>query len=323
MRAAFVERYGPPEVITIRDLPDPQPSADELLVRVRATSVSSGDARIRALRMPSPAFRLLALAALGVRGPRRAVLGSDFAGDIIAVGPAVRSFRVGDTVVGSTESRFGAHAELVCLAESTSVLKKPETLSYADATSLIFGGVTAMQFLLDTAQLAPSQRVAIMGASGAVGTAAVQIAASHDAHVTAICSARNADLAISLGAHEVIDYTTRDFTSAQPFDVIFDTVAATTFSHASRALTRRGVFLPAVMTMTEVRQTLFSALTRSRRIRSRVAIAHRDSIERIMQFATTGRLRPVIDSTYSLDDIREAHRRVDSGRKVGSVIVTP
>ena len=323
MRAAVVERYGPPEVVIVRELPAPQPRANELLVRVRATTVSSGDARIRGLRMPSPAFRILALAALGWHGPRRAVLGSDFAGDVVAMGPAVRSFRVGDAVVGSTESRFGTHAELVCIPESASVLKLPDTLSYADAASLIFGSVTASQFLLETAQLAAGQRIAIIGASGAVGIAAVQIAAFHGAHVTAVCSGRNAQRVTSLGAHDTIDYATQDFTRAQPFDVIFDTVGATTFSHAARALSPRGVFLPAVMTRTEVRQTLIATLTGSRRIRSRVAIARRADIERIMDWATNGRLRPVIDGTYSLEDIRDAHRRVDSGRKVGSVIVTP
>ena len=127
----------------------------------------------------------------------------------------------------------------------------------------------------------------------------------------------------SLGAQEVIDYTTQDFTRSKPFDVIFDTVGATTFSHAAGALAPRGIFLPAVMTMTEVRQVIFASLTGSRRIRSRVAMARRIDIERIMNWATSGRLRAIIDSTYSLEDIRGAHRRVDTGHKVGSVIVTP
>ena len=323
MRAAVVGQYGPPEVVTVRDIPAPQPRGNELLIRVRAATVSSGDARIRALRMPSPAFRILALAALGWRGPRRAVLGSDFAGDVVAIGAAVRSFRVGDAVVGSTESSFGTHAELVCIPESASVLKKPDTLAYADAASLIFGSVTASQFLLETAQLTAGQRIAIIGASGAVGIAAVQIAACHGAHVTAVWSARNAQRMASLGAQEVIDYTTQDFTRSKPFDVIFDTVGATTFSHAAGALAPRGIFLPAVMTMTEVRQVIFASLTGSRRIRSRVAMARRIDIERIMNWATSGRLRAIIDSTYSLEDIRGAHRRVDTGHKVGSVIVTP
>lgn len=323
MRAAVVKQYGPPEIVALRDVPVPQPSANELLVRVRAATVSSGDARIRALRMPSPAFRLLARAAIGVHGPRRAVLGSDFAGDIVAIGAAVRSFRVGDAVVGSTESRFGTHAELVCIPESASVLKKPDALSYADAASLIFGGVTASQFLLETARLVAGQRIAIIGASGTVGVAAVQIAAAHGAHVTAVCSARNIPRVMAMGAHDAIDYNTREITHAQPFDVIFDTVGTTTFAHAARALAPRGIFLPAVVTMTEVRQVLAGKLTGSQRVRSRVALARKSDIERIMRWATSGRLRPVIDSVYALDDIREAHRRVDTGRKVGSVIITP
>lgn len=323
MRAAVVEQYGSPEVVTVREIPAPQPRGNELLIRVRAATVSSGDARIRALRMPSPAFRMLALIAIGWRGPRRAVLGSDFAGDIVAIGPKVQTFRVGDAVVGSTESKFGTHAEVVCMSESASIIKKPESLSYVDAASLVFGSVTASQFLFETANIAPGQRVAIIGASGAVGVAAVQIAARHGAHVTAVCSARNAPRMTALGAHQTIDYATQDFTQAQPYHVIFDTVGATTFAHASRALTPRGVFLPAVMTMTEVRQVLVASLTGSRRIRSRVAMARRIDIERIMNWATSDRLRPVIDSVYSLNEIRDAHRRVDSGRKVGSVIVTP
>ena len=240
MRAVQVSHYGDPGVLQVRAVPRPTVSAGDVLVRVRASTVSSGDARVRAMRVP-PGMKLLGRLALGWRGPRRAVLGTDLAGEVVEVGAGVSRFRVGDAVVAFVGAAMGAHAEYVKLREDAPLLPMPEGLSWEEAAALPFGACTALHYLRRAARLQPGERVLILGASGAVGAAAVQISRHDGAAVTAVCSAANAELASELGATEVLDYNTHDFTRGQAtYDIVMDCIGGPT----TRAL--RGCCAPAV-----------------------------------------------------------------------------
>src|SRR5262245_33792471 len=227
MKAAVYRRYGPPEVVRIEDVPRPDPKTNELLVRVRATTVSAGDARLRSARVPT-GFGVLMRLGFGISGPRRPILGWDFAGDVAAVGSSVLRFAAGDRVFGAG---MGSHAEYV-VASAERVVPMPRNLSYEEAAALVFGGLTSLFYLRDKAKIQPGERVVVNGASGAVGTAAVQLATHFGATVTGVCSAANAELVRSLGATRIIDYVREDFRRAgEQYDIILDTVGNCTFSN--------------------------------------------------------------------------------------------
>lgn len=323
MKAVVCARYGPPEVLQLQQVADPTPRAGELLVQVKATTVTSADARVRALRMPSPVFVPLARLALGMRGPRKRVLGTELAGVVKAVGPGVTSFRVGDAVVAVVGVRFGAHAQLACVPERSAVVPKPARVSFEEAVSLPFGAMTALYYLRDLANLQPGQRVLVVGASGAVGVAAVQLATHFGAQVVGVCSTANLDRVRSLGAAHVIDYIREDFTKGPAeFDVVFDTVGATSFASCKKLLKPNGQFLAAVLTLTEICQLLSTRLVGGKRVKGGTAPEKKADLELLMSLAQAGHLSPVIDRCYPLQEIVAAHRHVDSGRKVGSVVVT-
>lgn len=323
MHAAVYRKYGPPEVVQIEEVSEPLAKDTAVLVEVRCTSVTSADSRLRSMRMPSPAFGVLARLALGVFRPRRQILGTELSGVVRAVGRQVTTFQAGDEVVAFLGAQLGAHAELVAVDESAAIVRKPASLTFADAASLPFGGTTALYFLRDLAKLKSGQTLLVIGASGAVGSAAVQIARHLGATVTGVCSTRNVETVRTLGAAEVIDYTQRDFAHGSTrYDVIFDTCGATTFAACRPLLTAGGLFLPAVLTMTEVRQLLWTRLTGGKRLVSGVAPERKADLQTLMDLAVAGRLRPIVDSEYAFTDIAAAHRRVDTGRKVGSVIVS-
>ncbi len=319
MRAYVVTRYGPPEVVVERDLPFPVPQQGQLLVRVHACTVSSGDARIRGLNVPR-GFTALTRLALGREAPRQPVLGGEFAGVVIGVGPGVTRFALGDQVFGLSR-KLGAHAELVVVGERDAVAHKPEALSFAEAASLPFGATTMLDFYRRGA-LAPGEQVLVNGASGAVGVAAVQIAVAEGASVTAVCSAANAALLRSLGAQRVIDYTHQDFANEGPrYDVIVDAVGTAPFARASRALRPGGRLLAVLADLPAMLAAPFQSLGGKRVIAGPVTERTGDAL-RIAELAAGGALRPVIDRRYALAEIVEAHRRVDSGRKRGSVVLT-
>lgn len=315
MKAAICTRYGGPDVITIQDVPTPIPKDNEVLVRVRATTVTAGDHRVRAFDMPK-GFRAVGRLGVGFRGPRQPILGNDLAGDITAVGEKVTLFKPGDAVVAGA---FATHAEYALVREDRAIVKKPPSISYEDAASLLFGGVTAVYYLRDLAHLPPGRRVLINGASGAVGTASVQLAKHLGAHVTGVSSGANLQLVTSLGADEVLDYTNESFLATRrKFDVIFDTVGTTTYKQCKTVLTKDGVFLPAVSTLG---QFVRSAVFRRGRVRAGIALANKERLLYLMALAETGTMRHVTDRTYPLDEIVDAHRHVDTGRKKGSVVV--
>jgi NADPH:quinone reductase-like Zn-dependent oxidoreductase len=313
MRAAVVERYGPPEVVQVREIADPAVGKGRVLVRVRATALNSGDARIRACRFP-PGFSVLGRLALGWRGPRRPVLGVVYSGVVESVGPGVTGVSVGDEVAGMTGAAMGAHAELAAV-RADRLTPKPAGVAHSDAAAVLFGGSTARHFLRDV--VAPGRRVLVNGAAGAVGTAAVQVAHLAGAHVTAVCSGTNADLVRSLGADEVVD---RSQTSVHDlpasYDVVLDAVGNLDRRSGRRLLAPDGHLALAVASLADT-------------VLARGSVRAGPSSEDPVVFAwllerlAAGELRPVVERTLSLDEIVEAHRIVDSGHKVGNLVLTP
>ena len=316
MKAAVCERYGPPEVVRIREVPTPAPADREVLVRASATTVNSGDARLRALRVPR-GLSLPVRLRVGVTKPRQPVFGLDVAGRVEAVGEAVTRFQPGDRVLASRGFDFGCHAEFVTVDEDGAIAEIPESLSYPDAVSLGFGGVTALDFFR-RGRLVSGETVLINGASGAVGAMAVQLAKHAGAEVTAVCSAANADLIRSLGADHVIDYTTEDFTrSGRRYDVIMDNHGNAPYSRVKGSLEPGGRLLAVIGDLWQM-----LAATRRKAVVSGTASMNAADYRTLMSLAERGELRPVIDSVRPFADIAEAHRRVDSGHKVGSVVLT-
>lgn len=321
MRAVVYERYGPPEVLQLTDRPRPEPKPDELLIRVRATTVTSGDFRARSLQMPR-GFGPLARPVFGFSRPRQPVLGTEFAGDVEAVGSGVSEFRAGDAVFGFRGFRMGCYAEFITMKESGALARKPANLSHEQAASLCFGGTTALDFYR-RGKLQRGDRVLVNGASGAVGTAAVQLAKHFGAHVTAVCSGANAELVKSLGADEVIDYTRQDFAqTGARYDVIVDTVGTAPYARSRDALAPGGRLLLVLATLADGLQALWLSATGPLKVIAGPASERVEDVQTLGRLAESGELRPVIDRTYPLERIVEAHRYVDTGRKRGSVVIT-
>lgn len=321
MKAAVYRRYGPPEVVELTEVRKPAPRAGELLIRIRATTVTSADHRARSLDLPA-GFGAMGRLVFGVWGPRQEILGSEFSGEVEAVGEGVRNFRVGDEVVAFAGAKLGTHTEYRCMPEDGAVALKPAHLSHEEAASIPFGGTTALHFL-GKLGLARGERVLVNGASGAVGTAFVQLASHLGAEVTGVCSAANADLVKSLGAAHVIDYAREDFTqNGTTYDVIVDTAGSAPYSRSKRSLAAKGRFVPVLATLSEMIRSPFVTLGSDRKVIASVALGTRDDLRRLLALAESGALAPVVDRIYPLDRIVEAHRYVDSGRKRGSVVVT-
>lgn len=319
MKAAVCERYGPPEVVQIRDVPTPVAADDLVLVRAMATTVNSGDTRVRALRVPR-GLRVPMRLKLGFTKPKHPILGFEMAGQVEAVGSAVTRLQPGDRVVVSRGFRFGCHAEYATVAESGAIATIPEQLSYTDAVALCFGGSTTLVFFR-VGKLAAGETVLINGASGAVGTMAVQIAKHLGAEVTGVCSGAHAELVGSLGADHVIDYTTDDFTrNGQRYDVIMDNHGNAPYSRVKGSLKPGGRFLMVIGNLPQGIAALWQKATVGANSDDSSTIA--EKYQTLMALAEQGVLKPVIDSVRPFAEIVDAHRLVDGGHKVGSVVLT-
>ncbi|AEF41156.1 NAD(P)-dependent alcohol dehydrogenase [Hoyosella subflava] len=320
MKAAVYDRYGPPEVMRITDVDKPTPRDDEILVKVYSTTVTAGDYRVRTLDTPA-GFRLMSRIVFGVSTPRKPILGSELAGDVASVGKDVRSFAVGDAVVAFTDAGLGCHAEYRCVPESGIVVRKPQNLTYEQSAALCFGGTTALHFLRK-AKLKAGERVLVNGASGAVGTACVQLAHHLGAEVTGVCSTANIELVRSLGATHVVDYTREDFVhSGQTYDVIIDVADTARFALSKRALTENGRLLLVSAPLAELLKAPFSSLLRRQKVIGGVALGRLDDVQQLVRLAEEGVYTPVIDRTYAFADIVEAHRYVATRRKKGNVVL--
>ena len=327
MRAYTYDRFGPPEVLQSREVPKPIPADHEVLVRIRATTVTAGDWRVRSLEVPR-GFGLLSRLALGISRPRQPILGSELSGVIESVGKAVTRFRVGDPVFGFTGTRLGCHAEYRCFPEEghgrkdEAVAPKPASLSHEEAAALSFGGTTALSFLRK-AKLQRGEKVLVVGASGGVGTAAVQLARHLGASVTGVCSTANLDLVRSIGADRVIDYTKEDFTrNGDRHDVIVDTAGTAPFSRCQGALAEGGRLLVILGSLPEILRAPWVSLTSTKKVIGGVASWGVEDLRLLASLAEAGHYRPVIDRRYRFDEMVEAHRHVDAGHKRGNVVVT-
>ncbi len=321
MRAAVNRRFGGPEVVRVEEVPKPVPKAGEVLVRVRWSTVSIADHRLRAKDLPR-GFGLLAAPVVGIFAPRRHILGMDFAGTVEAVGEGVTLFEPGDELVGLTGSAFGGHAEYVALPQTAAMVKCPEGMRLEDAVALVFGGHTVSE-CVRRCPIRPGDEVLVNGASGAVGTAAVQVAKAAGATVTAVTSAGNAELVRSLGADRVIDYAREDFAAGDArYDIIFECVGNAPFERVDRVLKPGGALLLVVGDF----RSMLTAGRNSRRSGKRIIqinfTPRPEDVSFELDLARQGAMRPVVDRTYTLDEIVEAHRYVDTGRKRGAVLLS-
>jgi NADPH:quinone reductase-like Zn-dependent oxidoreductase len=320
MKAAVVTRYGPPEVLEIRDVPVPEPGDDDVFVRVRASTVCYGD---RLIRQGPLLVRLLG----GLRRPKASILGADLSGTVVSVGKNVSRFAPGDEVFGSRGEKFGGYAEFACVAPDGFLAKKPANMTLEEAAAVFVGGVCSLYFLRK-ANIRPGEKVLVHGASGSLGTFAVQLAKHYGAHVTGVCGPANVDLVRSLGADAVIDYTTQDFTRDGPiYDVICDVMGKSGFPASLRALKPRGRYLLVgfsggiLAILAAVLRGMWTHLRGRAVFMAGPARPVQADLEFLKTLIEDGRLRAVIGRTYPLADIVEAHRHADGGHKVGNVVV--
>lgn len=315
MKAAVYVQYGQPDVLQVKEVERPTPKNNEILLRVKATAVNSGDVRLR--KADPFAVRFI----FGLIKPRINILGTVFSGEVESVGKEVKNFKAGDFVFGHTDMSFGSYAEYKCLPENASIALKPSNISHKEAAVIPFGGVTALHFI-KKAMIKPGQKVLVVGASGAVGSAAVQLAKSFGANVTGICSSTNIALAKSIGADNVIDYTKEDFNqNGEVYDVIFDTLNAISVSRSLKSLSKNGIMILSAAGMSEMLQGLWISMTSSKKVITGVISHTAEDIIFLKGLIESGKLKAVIDKTYPLERIAEAHAYVEKGHKKGNVAI--
>ena len=316
MKAIVYEKYGPPDVLELREVDKPVIKDDEVLIKVHATTVSPLDYKFRSGEV------FIARLMSGIRGPRKAILGCEAAGEIEEVGKDVSRFKPGDQVFVDLGPRLGGYAEYLSCPERCVALK-PANMSYEETATLSFGGTTALVFLRNLGKIQSGQRVLINGASGSVGTYAVQLAKHYGTHVTAVCSTSNLEMVKSLGADEVIDYTQDDFTqNGQTYDIIFDAVAKRTFGQCKGSLNAGGIYLATVITWGLIFRMLWTKMIGSKKAKFGIQSAKPGDLDFLKDMAEAGELRAVIDRTYPLAEVAEAHTYAELGHAKGKVVIT-
>ncbi len=315
MKAAVYTQYGSPEVLQTKEVTKPEPKANEILLKIKATAVNSGEVRLR--KADPFAVRFL----FGLTKPKLNILGAVFSGEVESIGKDVTRFKVGDQVFGHTDMKFGAYAEYICVAEDGSLAMKPTNISHNEAATIPFGGTTALHFI-KKADIKPGQKVLIVGASGAVGSAAVQLAKSYGAIVTGVCSTSNVALVRSIGADKVIDYKKEDFTqNGEIYDVIYDAVKTISIFRSAKSLKKNGIMILGAAMISEMIQGLFTSITSGRKVLMGVISHKAEDINFLKTLIEKGKYKPVIDRTYSLEQIAEAHAYVEKGHKKGNVAI--
>lgn len=320
MKAVVCPKYGPPDVLQIKEFEKPVPKDHEILVKVFATTVTVADVRTRSFTVPRSVW-LPARIALGIRRPKRPILGMELAGEVEAVGKAVKRFEKGDQVFAATLADFGAYSEYTCLPEDGAVAIKPENISYEEAAAIPIGARTALHYLRK-ANVRGGQKVLIYGASGSVGTYALQLAKYLGAHVTGVCSTLNVEMVKGLGADEVIDYTKEEF-SAQGarFDVVFEAVNKSSFAACMNSLRNNGVYINITEPFPTLQMFWTKMTSKKKLMLGQNSPETAEALEFLRNLVMAGKLKPVIDRSYPLEQIVEAHRYVDKGHKKGNVVI--
>ncbi len=321
MKAIIYEKYGPPEILQIKEVEKPVPEKNEVLVKVHTSTVTATDC---VFRRGEPKFSRLFT---GLTKPKNQILGSEFAGEIATIGKDVKLFNIGDKVLGTTPG-YGSYAEYICLADDKSTIAKmPSNKGYEEAITCCDGFLTSLPFLRDKGKIKKGDKVLIIGASGSVGSAAVQLAKYFGAEVTGVCSTSSIDLVESIGADKVIDYTKSDFTrNGETYDIIFDLVGKTSFSQCKNSLKQNGKFLQAAITLKVFPSVLWTSISSNKKSLI-MATGLRPPEERskdlkfISGLLDTGKIKPIIDKIFPLEKIAEAHAYVDKGHKKGNVVI--
>ncbi|HEY0652887.1 MAG TPA: NAD(P)-dependent alcohol dehydrogenase [Chryseosolibacter sp.] len=315
MKAITYTQYGLPDVLQLKEVAKPTPKDNEVLVRIKATAVNSGDIRLR--KADPFAVRFF----FGLLRPKVNILGSVFSGKVESAGRLVKRFKAGDDVFGHTDMHFGAYAEYITVPESGSLSLKPDNISHDEAAGIPFGGVTALHFLKKV-KLQPNQKVLVVGASGSVGSAAVQLAKSYGAIVTGVCSTSNVDLVKSIGADKVIDYTKEDFTQRTDiYDLIFDAVNKVSVFQTLKSLTANGTMILSAAGAKEMFQGLWISAASKRKVLTGVISHNTEDINFLKELIEKGLFKPVIDRIYTLEQIAEAHAYVEKGHKRGNIAI--
>jgi NADPH:quinone reductase-like Zn-dependent oxidoreductase len=325
MKAIVNERYGPPEGLKLKEVDAPTPKDKEIQIRIHATTVGFGDIAARdftyrIFHMPALLYPPMKFV-FGIRKPKKTILGAEFSGTVEALGANVTLFKEGDDVFGYVGQKMGCYAEYMCMSEDGSVTLKPTNMTHAEAATIPYGGIIAGE-ILRKMNIQPGQKILIIGASGGIGSAAVQLAKHHyDAEVTGVCGTPRLEFVKSLGADKVIDYTKEDFTqSGESYDIIFDILNKSSFGRCKNSLVKNGRYILASFGMKHVFQMLWTKLIGSKKVICSMAM--KEDIHPVKELAEAGTLKAVIDKSFLLEQAAEAHKYVEEGRKKGHVVIT-
>ncbi|KAA3613292.1 MAG: NAD(P)-dependent alcohol dehydrogenase [Calditrichaeota bacterium] len=330
MKAIVIDKYGQPEVLQLKKVKKPTPKDNEVLIKIHATSLNFGDITVRNFKSLTPRtfsmpfiFWLFARIAVGIRKPRIKILGSEFAGEIETIGKDVKRFKAGDAVFGYRGMNMGANAEYLCMPETGAVATKPANMTFEEAASVPYGAITALSLLRHT-NIKNGQKVLINGASGSIGSAAVQLAKNHfGAVVTGVCGTPRLEFVKSLGAEKVVDYTKEDITdSAESFDLIFDILGKSAFSQCKKLLNENGNYLLASFKMKQLLQMLWTKITGGKKVICALAPETAEDLNFVKELIEAGKIKSIIDKRFPLEEIVDAHRYFESGQKKGNVIIS-
>ena len=331
MKAIAYTEYGPPEVLQLKEVEKPAPKDNELLIKVHATSVNYGDITARNFKNISPRefkmpflFWLIGRIAFGLRKPKRKILGSEFAGKIEATGKDVKLFKEGDKVFGYLGQGMGAYAEYFCMPEDGCVTIKPANMTSEEAAVVPMGAMMALNLLREKGNIQPGQKVLINGASGAIGSAAVQLLKNHfGTEVTGVCGTPRLEFVKSLGAEQVIDYTKEDFAQrGETYDLIFDILGKSTFSRCKNSLAQNGRYLLASFKMKQLLQMLWTKIVGNKKVICAIAPGSTEDLHAVKELIDAGKIKSIIDKRFSLEQAAEAHSYVEKGHKKGNVVIT-